>query len=243
VELEPGVEGLVHISEFSWTKRVSHPSELLKIGDSVEVAVLNLDPAGRKISLGIKQAQENPWHGVAQKYGVGDRVRGIVRNLTDFGAFIELEPGVDGLLHISDMSWTAKNVKPLDLLKKGEEVEVRVLSIDAEAQKVSLGIKQLTEDPWQNLVQNCFPGSLVPGRISRIANFGLFVQLESGLEGLAHVSEIPGVSSQALEKNFRIGDGVLVQILHIDHETRKIALSLKNISSSAGVSSVQESGS
>lgn len=243
VELEPGVEGLVHISEFSWTKRVSHPSELLKIGDSVEVAVLNLDAAGRKISLGIKQAQENPWHGVAQKYGVGDRVRGIVRNLTDFGAFIELEPGVDGLLHISDMSWTAKNVKPSDLLKKGEEVEVRVLSMDPEAQKISLGVKQLTEDPWQNLVQNCFPGSLVPGRISRIANFGLFVQLESGLEGLAHVSEIPGVSSQPLENNFRIGDGVLVQILHIDHETRKIALSLKNISSSAGVSSVQESGS
>lgn len=232
VELEPGVEGLVHISEFSWTKRVSHPSEFLKIGDEVEVVVLNLDRADRKISLGIKQAQENPWHSVRNKYSTGDRVQGLVRNLTDFGAFVELEPGIDGLLHISDMSWTAKNMRPSDLLKKGDEVEVMILSVDAEAQKISLGMKQLSEDPWQSLSQSLFPGSLVPGRVSRIANFGLFVQLDNGLEGLAHISEIPGVSSQTLEKNFRVGDGILVQVLHVDRETRKIALSLKNIPSS-----------
>ena len=243
VELEPGVEGLVHISDLSWTKRVSHPTELLHIGDPVEVVVLNLDPAVRKISLGMKQAQENPWQGVRQKYRVGERLRGGIRNLTDFGAFIELEPGVDGLLHVSDMSWTSKNLKPSDLLKKGDEVEVVILSIDPEAQKISLGLKQLVEDPWQTLARNCYPGSLAPGKVSRIASFGLFVQLENGLEGLVHVSEIPGVSSQTLEKNFRVGDGIVVQVLHVDHETRKIALSLKNIPNSTGVPTVQESGS
>lgn len=233
VELEPGIEGLVHISEFSWTRRVNHPSEFLRINDEVEVIVLNLDAGERKISLGIKQAQENPWHAVRNKYSTGDQVRGLVRNLTDFGAFVELEPGIDGLLHISDMSWTAKNVKPSDLLKKGDEVEVMILSVDADAQKISLGMKQLGEDPWQTLTQSLFPGSLVPGRVSRIANFGLFVQLENGLEGLVHVSEIPGVSSATLEKNFKLGDGILVQILHVDREARKIALSLRNIPSSS----------
>lgn len=243
VELEPGVEGLVHISDLSWTRRVSHPGELFKVGDTADVVVLNLDPGMRKISLGIKQAQENPWHSVRHKYSVGDRLRGLVRNLTDFGAFIELEPGIDGLLHISDMSWTTKNLKPADLLKKGDEVEVMVLSVDPEAQKISLGTKQLTEDPWHTLTQNCYPGSWMPGRVSRLANFGLFVQLDNGLEGLVHISEIPGVSSHTLEKNFRPGDGILVQILHIDHETRKIALSLKNAPNATGVPTIQDSGS
>ena len=243
VELEPGVEGLVHISEFSWTRRVSHPSEFLRIGDQVDVVVLNLDFTERKISLGIKQAQENPWYSVRNKYSTGDRVRGIIRNLTDFGAFIELEPGIDGLLHVSDMSWTTKNVKPSDMLKKGEEVEVMILSVDTEAQKISLGMKQLGEDPWQMSAESLFPGSLAPGRVSRIANFGLFVQLDNGLEGLVHVSEIPGSSSQTLEKNFRVGDGILVQVLHVDREARKIALSLRNIPSSTALPTVQASGS
>ena len=243
VELEPGVEGLVHISDLSWTKRVGHPSEILQIGDSADVMVLNLDASVRKISLGMKQAQENPWERVREKYNAGDRVQGIVRNLTDFGAFIEIEPGVDGLLHISDMSWTSKNMKPTDLAKKGDEVQVVILSIDPEAQKISLGMKQLTEDPWQSLIQACYPGSLVPGRVNRIANFGLFVQLDNGLEGLVHISEIPGVSSQSLEKNFRIGEGILVQVLHVDHDSRKIALSLKNVPTSTGVSTAQGSDS
>ncbi len=233
VELERGVEGLVHISEFSWTKRVSHPSEMVQIGDVVEVVVLNLDPEARKISLGIKQAQDNPWQEVRKKYSVGDRVRGKVRNLTDFGAFVEIEPGIDGLVHISDMTWTPKNQKPSDLLGKGDEVEVMILSVDPEAQKISLGMRQLMEDPWQNLTQSCLPGSLVPGRVSRLANFGLFIQLENGLEGLAHVSEIPGVSSKALEKSFQVGDRIVVQVLNIDHETRKIALSLKDVPTSS----------
>lgn len=241
VELEPGVEGLVHISEFSWTRRVSHPSEFLQIGDEVEVAVLNVDPADRKISLGMKQAQENPWYSLRNKYSTGDRIKGVIRNLTDYGAFIELEPGIDGLLHVSDISWTAKNMKPAGLLKKGEEAEVMILSIDPEAQKISLGMKQLTDDPWQTLTQNLSPGNLTPGRISRIANFGLFVQLDNGLEGLVHISEIPGVSSQTLEKNFKVGEGILVQVLHVDREARKIALSLKNIASSANLSTLQAS--
>ena len=243
VELEPGVEGLVHISDLSWTRRVNHPTELIHIGAIVDVMVLNLDSSMRKIALGIKQAQENPWHAVRNKYSVGDRLRGVVRNLTDFGAFIELEPGIDGLLHVSDMSWTSKNVKPMDLLKKGDEVEVMVLSVDPEAQKISLGMKQLTDNPWQTLTQNCYPGSMVPGRVSRIANFGVFVQLDNGLEGLVHISEIPSASAHQLEKNFHPGDGILVQVLHIDHETRKIALSLKNATHSQGIPTAQESGS
>lgn len=239
VEIEPGIEGLVHISDFSWTKRVTHPSETLHIGDNVEVLVLNIDPAARKISLGIKQVQENPWQKAREKFSVGDRVRGVVRNLTDYGAFIEIEPGIDGLLHISDMAWNYKNLKPADLIKKGEVIEVLILSIDWEAQKISLGRKQLTEDPWQNISQTLLPGSLVAGQVSRIAAFGLFVQLENGLEGLVHISEIPAGSPQTLEKTFQVGDGILVQVLHVDPQARKIALSLKNIPTSTGVSSVQ----
>lgn len=240
VELEPGVEGLVHISEFSWTKRVNHPSEVLNIGDLVEVAVLNLDPAGKKISLGMKQAEDNPWHRARDKYSVGDRVRGAVRHLTDFGAFVELEPGIDGLLHISDMSWSAKNAKPSNFVKKGDEIEVLILNVDPDAQKISLGLKQLTDDPWQSL-GSLYSGTLAPGRVSRIANFGLFVTLDNGLEGLVHISEIPGVTSQTLEKNFQAGDGILVQVLHVDSEAHKIALSLKNVSNPAGASPILES--
>ncbi len=241
VEIEPGIEGLVHISDFSWAKRVNHPSEMLHIGAAIEVLVLNMDPAARKISLGIKQVLENPWQKVRDKFSVGERARGTVRNLTDYGAFIEIEPGIDGLLHISDMAWNYKNLKPVDFLKKGEEVEVIILSIDWEAQKISLGRKQLTEDPWQNADQTLPPGNLAPGRVSRIANFGLFVQLENGLEGLVHISEIPGVSQQTLEKSFQVGDGILVQVLHVDHQARKIALSLKNVPTSTGASVPSES--
>lgn len=227
VELEPGVEGLVHISELSWTKRVNHPSELLKVGDEVDVLILNLDKDGKKISLGIKQTQENPWLRVSEKYGIGDRVKGTVRNLTDYGAFIELEPGVDGLVHISDISWTHKVNRPSDMLKKGDAVDVMVLSIDREAQKISLGMKQLTDDPWDKLTQALTPGMHMQGKITRIVNFGLFVELENGLEGLVHISEIPGMSSADLEKNYAIGSGLQVSILNIDHEARKIALTCK----------------
>ncbi|MBI3313363.1 MAG: 30S ribosomal protein S1 [Candidatus Omnitrophica bacterium] len=228
VELTPGIEGLVHISELSWTKRVSHPSELLQVADEVDVMVLNLDREARKISLGIKQAQDNPWSHVNAKYSVGARVKGTVRNLTDYGAFVEIEPGVDGLVHISDMSWTHKVNRPSDILKKGDEVDVMILSVDPQAKKVSLGMKQLTEDPWEKLTKDLMTGLQISGKITRIVNFGLFVELENGLEGLVHISEITGVSSiHDLEKNFRLQEPINVSILHIDHDARKIALTCK----------------
>ncbi len=228
VEIEPGVEGLVHISELSWTKRVNHPSELLQVGDLVDVAVLNIDKDAKKISFGIKQAQENPWSRVHDKYHVGDRVQGLVRNLTDYGAFVELEPGIDGLVHISDISWTHKVNRPSDTFKKGDSIEVMILSIDAQAQKISLGVKQLTDDPWQELTKDFTPGLQMTGRITRVVNFGLFVELENGLEGLVHISEIPNAPSTAeLEKNYHAGDPISLSILHVDHDARKIALTLK----------------
>jgi small subunit ribosomal protein S1 len=227
VELEPGIEGLVHISELSWTKRVAHPSELLQTGDQVEVVVLSLDKDAKKISLGMKQTQENPWDRVSDKYSVGDRSKGVVRNLTDYGAFVELEPGIDGLVHISDISWTHKVNHPSEFLKKGNEVEVMVLSVDAKAQKISLGIKQLEDDPWEELTKDLMAGLQATGKITRIVNFGVFVELENGLEGLIHVSEIPNIPPAKLETHFHAGDRIAVSILHVDHDGRKIALTLK----------------
>jgi small subunit ribosomal protein S1 len=228
VELEPGVEGLVHISELSWTKRVTHPSEILTVGEAVEVVVLNLDKDGKKISLGLKQTQENPWLQVQEKYSAGTKSKGVVRNLTDYGAFIELEPGVDGLVHISDLSWTHKVVRPSEILKKGEEVQVMVLSIDTTSQKISLGIKQLTEDPWESLTKNLPSGLSMKGKITRVVNFGLFVELDNGLEGLVHVSEVPESQAADLEKHYNVGEEINVSILNVDHEARKIALTCKN---------------
>ncbi len=231
VELEPGVEGLVHISELSWTKRVSHPSELLQTGDRVDVVVLNFDKDGKKISLGMKQIQENPWTRVEEKYRVGDRSQGTVRNLTDYGAFVELEPGIDGLVHVSDMSWLHKVNRPSEVLKKGDQVEVMILSIDAREQKISLGMKQLAEDPWEALTRELVAGAQFTGKVTRVVNFGLFVQLENGLEGLIHVSEIPD-ASQKVEGSFQPGESLNVAVLSVDHEARKIALTLKGVSAS-----------
>lgn len=201
---------------------------MLKIGDLVDVIVLSMDKENKKISLGMKQIQDNPWDSVLDKYQVGNRVKGTVRNLTDYGAFIELEPGVDGLVHVSDLSWTHKVNKPSDLLKKGEAAEVMVLSVDTENRKISLGIKQLTDDPWEQLTKDLYTGTQVAGKIIRIVNYGVFVELENGLEGLVHISEIPGVSAQELEKHFKPGQTIEVSILHIDHEGRKIALTRRD---------------
>lgn len=231
VELEPGVEGLVHISELSWTKRVNHPSELLQTGDRVDVIVLNFDKDGKKISLGMKQIQENPWTRVEDKYQVGNRVNGTVRNLTDYGAFVELEPGIDGLVHVSDMSWVHKVNRPNEVLKKGDAVEVMILSIDPREQKISLGIKQLGEDPWETLTKELASGAQMQGKVTRVVNFGLFVQLENGLEGLIHVSEVPE-SANKLDAQYQPGDSLTVSILNVDNEARKIALTLKGVSAS-----------
>ena len=228
VELEPGIEGLVHISELSWTKRVNHPSEILSIGMELDVVILSLDTAAKKISLGAKQAQENPWTTVSDKFQVGSRVTGTIRNLTDYGAFIELEPGIEGLLHVSDISWTHKVAKPADVLKKGDTVQVMILAVDVEAKKISLGMKQLSDDPWTQLTKDLLTGLELQGKVTRIVNFGVFVELDNGLEGLIHVSEIPDCSAQDLAKRFNVGDTLRCSILNVDHEGRKIALSCKH---------------
>ncbi len=226
IEIEKGIEGLVHISELSWTKRVSHPSEMLKIGDEVECVVLSCDKENKKIALGIKQIESNPWLDVDDKYKVEEVIEGKVRNLTDYGAFVELEPGIGGLVHVSDMSWFKKINNPSEFLKKGDSVKVKILSIDAKERKISLGIKQLFDDPWSELPSELSQGATVNGKVTKVVNFGLFVELPGGFEGLVHVSKVAEPQSKNLEESFKIGQEVEVSILKVDEENRKIALAL-----------------
>ena len=228
VELEPGVEGLVHVSEMSWSHDVRYPSRLVSVGDQVEAAVLNVDPASRKISLGMKQVAPNPWDTVAEKYQVGSRIEGRVKSLTDFGAFIGLDEGIDGLIHISDMSWTKHIKHPAELFKKGQKVEAVVLRIDKEKERLSLGYKQLTRDPWEEEIPNRYkPGTEVTGKAIKITDFGVFVELEGGVEGLIHISEA-GLEPQArLEEKFKVQAEITAKILKVDRGERKIALSLR----------------
>ncbi len=227
VELERGIEGLVHISEFSWTKRIVHPSEVLAIGDTIEAVVLNIDKGNQKIALGIKQTEVNPWAEVAYKYPVGTQVKGKVRSFTDYGAFIELEEGIDGLLHNSDISWTRKINHPSEILKKGQRIEAVVLSVDAENRKLSLGMKQLVRDPWPEFATKFKPGTSAEGAITKITNFGLFVELAPDLEGLAHISELPIETLGKLEESYKVGDKVNVKVLRVDDAERRMALTLK----------------
>ncbi len=228
VELEKGIEGLIHVSEFSWTKRINHPSEVLKQGDEVEVMVLSVDKAARKLSLGLKQLESNPWDTIAGRFHKGDVVEGKVRNITDYGIFVELEPGIDGLIHASDLSWTRKFTSPSELFKKGDAVKTKILEIDKDNRKISLGHKQLAEDPWTVLTKSLKTSDVIQGKIIKIVNFGLFTELDNGLEGLVHISEIPQNLASKLESSFKIGDSIQVSVLSIDDEARKIALSLKN---------------
>lgn len=227
VELEPGIEGLIHISELSWTKRVAHPSEMLSAGAEVEAVILNVDKESRKISLGLKQMSASPWDTLGERFHVGDEITGKIRNLTDYGIFAELEPGIDGLIHVSDISWLKKVSHPSEVVKKGETVRAKVLSLDPQNRKISLGIKQLAEDPWPRLTQSLASGASIRGRVTKIVNFGIFVELDNGLEGLVHVSEIPHEKAEMLESSFRVGDQIHIHVLHVDNENRKIALSLK----------------
>lgn len=227
VELEKGIEGLIHISEFSWTKRINHPSEILKQGDEVEVMVISIDKASRKLSLGLKQLEKSPWESLQGKFNTGDIVEGKVRNVTDYGIFLEIEPGIDGLIHASDISWTRKFSAPSDIVKKGDQVKAKILEIDTTSHKISLGIKQLTDDPWPSLSGAVEIGSTISGKIVKVVNFGLFVELENGLEGLVHISEIPHQKTTQLESAFKAGENVKVSVISIDSEARKIALSLK----------------
>jgi small subunit ribosomal protein S1 len=229
IELEPGVEGLVHVSVMSWTHEVRHPSRVVSIGDQVEAAVLNVDTASRKISLGMKQTAPNPWDMVEGKYAIGTRIEGKVKSLTDFGAFVGLEEGIDGLIHISDMSWTKHIKHPSELFKKGQKVEAVVLRIDKEKERLSLGYKQLKSDPWDDEIPGRFTvGDVAVGKVSKVADFGIFVELEGGVEGLIHISEA-GLDQQAkLEEKFKLMDEVTAKIIKVDREERKIALSLRD---------------
>ncbi|HEY8204105.1 MAG TPA: 30S ribosomal protein S1 [Pyrinomonadaceae bacterium] len=227
VELEPGVEGLVHVSEMSWSKRVKHPSKLVGPGDTVEVEVLSVDPKARRISLGMKQVQDNPWRTLGERYQVGDRVHGRVRNLTDFGAFIEVEDGVDGLVHVSDISWSRRIKHPGELLKKGQAVDAVITAIDPENRRMSLSIKDLEPNAWNDFVASHKPGDVVKGKIARFASFGAFVELGDNLEGLCHVSELSDERVNKPEDAVQLGQEMDFKILRIDAENRKIGLSAR----------------
>ncbi len=230
VKLEEGIEGLVHISEMSWTRRINHPTEVVAIGDVIEVAVLGINKEKEEISLGMKQIEANPWTQVEAKYPPGTVIRGRVRNLTNYGAFVEIEEGIDGLLHVSDMSWTRKVGHPSEILKKGDEVEVVVLSVDQDRKRVALGMKQLEDDPWDGAIQNMFqPGDVVAGTVTKLTNFGIFVELQNNLEGLLHVSEIADREIAHPEDIIREVDHLAVKILRVDPDERKIGLSLKHV--------------
>jgi small subunit ribosomal protein S1 len=227
-KLEEGVEGLVHISEMSWTKRINHPSEVVTQDQKVKVKVLEINKDKQEISLGMKQVEENPWERVAEKYPPGSVVEGKVRNIANYGAFVEIEEGIDGLLHVSDLSWTKKIGHPSEVLKKGENVRAVVLSVDQEKQRIALGLKQMQEDPWTTVIPaNYRPGMVVKGHVTKIANFGVFVELEPGLEGLLHISEISDQKIEKPEDQLKVGQEVEVKILRVDSDERKIGLSLK----------------
>ena len=227
VELEPGVEGLVHVSEMSWSKRVKHPSKIVSPGDTVEVEVLGIDPKARRISLGMKQVQENPWKTLAERYQVGARVHGRVRNLTDFGAFIEIEDGVDGLVHVSDISWSRRIKHPGEVLKKGQQVDAVITGIDPENRRMSLSIKDLEPNAWNDFVASHKPGDVVKGKIARFASFGAFVELGDNLEGLCHISELSDDRVGKPEDAVQLGQEMEFRILRIDAENRKIGLSAR----------------
>ena len=227
IEIEKGVEGLIHISEMSWTKRISHPSEVLSVGDEVEAMVLNIKKDEAKISLGIKQTEFNPWSVVEEKYPPGTRVRGRVRNITSYGAFVELEEGIDGLIHISDMSWTRKINHPSETLKKGEMTEAIVLAVDQEAKKITLGLKQLESNPWETIDIFVRVGSVVEATVTKIADFGVFATLDNGIECLIHISQLSERPFQKIEDVVKRGDKVLAKVDRIDRQRRKIALSIR----------------
>lgn len=230
VKLEPGIEGLVHISEMSWTRRINDPKELVKVGDVIEVMVLNISKEKQEISLGMKQCQPNPWDQVAEKYTPGKIVSGVVRNLTNYGAFIEIEDGIDGLLHVSDMSWTRKVTHPNEVVQKGQKVTCVVLNVDQEKKRVALGLKQMATDPWDTDIPGQYkPGQVVKGKVTKITNFGVFVELQPGLEGLLHISELSDDKVESPEDLVKVNDEIEVKVLRVDTKDRKIGLSRKNL--------------
>ena len=228
VELEEGIEGLIHISEMSWTRRIKHPSKMVTEGDIIEVVVLSLDTHDKKVSLGMKQIEPNPWTLLEERYPVGTRILGKIRNITDFGVFIGIEDGIDGLVHISDISWTQKIRHPSEMYKKGEEVEAVVLNIDVDNERFSLGIKQLTPDPWEIIPSRYPPGKVVPAVITKLTDFGAFAEIEDGVEGLIHISELAQERIDDPAQVVKVGEQHKVEIISVDPKERKIALSIKS---------------
>ena len=229
IELEGGVEGLIHISEMSWTKRVKHPSKVLSLGDEVEAQILEIDSRGKRISLGMKQIEQNPWDVLASTYPVGAKVKGVVRNITNFGIFIGIEDGIDGLCHVTDLSWSHKVKHPQDIFKKGDEVEAVVLNIDAEKERFSLGIKQMSADPWNDVPKKYPRGSVHEGTVSKILDFGAIVELDDFIEGFLHISEIAEAKVENIHDALKEGDKTKVKVISIIPEERKLGLSIKRV--------------
>ena len=227
VEIEQGVEGLVHVSEISWTKRIARASDVLAVGQEVDVVVLNVNKEEQKIALGIRQTEENPWDGVRMRYPIGARVSGKVRNLTSYGAFVELEEGIDGMVHVSDMSWTRKVNHPSEIMKKGDEVSAVVLEVDPDNQRISLGLKQAQEDPWSTIAARLKVGQMVKGKVTKLASFGAFVEIEEGIDGLVHISQISDDRVEKVKDVLKVGQEVQARIVRIDQVDRKIGLSIK----------------
>ena len=232
VEIAPGIEGLVHISEFSWTKHVARASDMLNVGDEIMVQVLSVDAENQKIALGIRQTQENPWDSVMDRYPVGSRVKGRVRNFTTYGAFVELEEGIDGMIHVTDISWTRRPAHPSECLKKGEMVEAVVLDVNAKDQRISLGLKQVQTDPWADIASKYAVGSIVKGKVSKTASFGAFVELEDGVDGLVHISQISDQRVDKVKDALQIGQEVEARVVKVDRAERRIALSIKAVNMS-----------
>ena len=229
VEIAPGIEGLVHISEFSWTKRVARASDMLNQGDEVDVEILSVDSENQKIALGIRQTQANPWDSVQDRYPVGGRVKGKVRNFTTYGAFIELEEGIDGMIHVSDMSWTRKINHPSECLEKGKEVEAIVLDVNPKEQRISLGLKQASQDPWSEIASKYKVGALVKGKVSKIASFGAFIELEDGVDGLVHISQISDQRVDKVKDALQAGQEVEARVVKVDRNERRIGLSIRAV--------------
>ncbi len=233
VELERGVEGLVHVSELSWVKRITRPSDVLSLDQEIEAVVLNISVDEQKISLGVRQLEENPWDAIEARFPVGTVISGAVRNLTPYGAFVALEEGIDGMIHVSDMSWTRKINHPSEVLKKGDVVEARVLNIDKENQRVSLGIKQLEEDPWETIDSRFKVGDLVTGQVAKIASFGAFVNLDGDIDGLIHISQLSEEHVERVKDVIKVGDEVQARVIKVDKVERRIGLSVKAVNYNA----------
>ncbi|MEI6417406.1 MAG: S1 RNA-binding domain-containing protein, partial [Verrucomicrobiota bacterium] len=227
VEIEEGIEGLIHVSELSWTKRIVRPSDVLTLGQEIEAVVLGVNKEDQKISLGVRQLESNPWDEIEQRFMIGKQVKGKVRNMTAYGAFIELEEGIDGMVHVSDLRWNRKINHPSEILKKGEEIEAVVIDIDKANQRISLGVKQLEEDPWKEIDGRYKIGDLVKGKVSKIANFGAFIELDGGIDGLVHISQISEDHIEKVKDVLKVGDEVEARVIKIDKVERRLGLSIK----------------